>query len=535
MKICFLGAANEVTGSRTLLEVGGKYALVDCGMEQGPDVFENKLPPVRAGEIDYVFLTHAHIDHSGNLPLLYRQGFRGKIYATPETCNLCEILLRDSAHIQMMEAAEQTKKAKRRGEGPVLPLFDMADAEGALSLMVPYKYGRRVRVDEGIELRFTDIGHLLGSAAIELWLREGGIEKKIVFSGDIGNTNQPIIKDPQKIKETDYLVVESTYGDRLHEAGEDPIPALTEAISRTMKRGGNVIIPAFSVGRTQEMLYFIREIKEKRLIPDYPDFPVYVDSPLASEATAVFLQCDPDCFDQSTRDIMLRGQNPLYFEGLKLSVTTEESKGLNLDPTPKVIVSASGMCDAGRVRHHLKHNLWRPECLILFVGYQANGSLGRIILDGAPSVRLFGEQVRVRAEIARLQGTSGHADQTGLLDWIDGYESKPAQVFVNHGEHEVCQFFAGLLAQTRGLSAYAPYSGTFYDLALGEFIEMPSGIPVQKKARDIIKTRNQQVHQNLLEAVRELQTVAEGMRGMANKDLAKLTDQVLNLTRKWQK
>ena len=470
MKVTFLGAAHEVTGSCTLLEVGDKKGVIDCGMEQGKDLFENQELPVAASVLDFALVTHAHVDHSGLLPLLYKNGFRGTVYATGATCSLLDIMLRDCAHIQMADAEWKSRKAMRRGEAAVEPLYDLDDVAGLMKLLHPCEYGSQVQVNESVTIRFTDVGHLLGSAAIEIWLKEGDCEKKIVFSGDIGNLDQPILCDPKHIDKTDYLVIESTYGDRNH-ADERPdyIAELSACIQRTLDRGGNVVIPSFAVGRTQEMLYFIREIKNRGLVTGHSDFPVYVDSPLAIEATSVFLQCDSSYIDEEMQAVIRSGENPLCFPGLRLSVSQEESKAINEDKTPKVIISASGMCDAGRIRHHLKHNLWRPECLVLFVGYQAVGTLGRALHDGAKEVKLFNEEIEVESEIASLPGVSGHADKQGLIAWLEGFSEKPELVFVNHGDPESADGFTACLNNELGYRAFAPYSGTEFDIAAGRF------------------------------------------------------------------
>jgi len=536
MKLVFIGADHEVTGSCTYLEVGGKRALVDCGMEQGINVFDNAPLPVPAGQIDYVFLTHAHIDHSGNLPLLYKNGFRGKIYATSATCSLCGIMLRDCAHIQMADAEYRNRKARRAGVPDAEPVYDLEDAENVLKLFVPCDYGAEVYVDEFFTLRFTDIGHLLGSACIEAWLTEGGVRKKMVFSGDVGNTNQPIIRDPQRVAQADYLMIESTYGNRLHEARADYLPLLADAIQRTLDRGGNVVIPSFAVGRTQEILYFIRGIKEKGMVHGHDGFPVYVDSPLANEATTIFEQCDRSCLDEDALAVLARGVNPLTFDGLHLNVTVEDSKALNEDKTPKVILSASGMCDAGRIRHHLKYNLWRPESLILFVGYQAEGTLGRALYDGAKSVKLFGENVAVNAEVSFLPGVSGHADKQGLLDWIGGFAQKPVQVFVNHGDDESCTEFARCLTEEHGFAAMAPFSGTEYDLAAGQFVRQAEGVPVPKKpgAFNGSSVRTGSSFARLMAAAEKLLSVVRGCEGMANKELLSFAGQIDSLAEKWK-
>ena len=473
MKITFLGALHEVTGSRTMLEwLPGRYLLVDCGMKQGEDILVNEEMPVPASKIEYVLLTHAHIDHSGNLPLLYKQGFRGTVYATPETENLCSIMLADSAHIQESEAESQNKKNLRAGLPEVQPLYTAEDAEAVMKLFRPCQYDKLIRIDEGLTIRFNDIGHLLGSSAIECFIEENGEKRTMVFSGDVGNINQPIIRDPQPIPQADYLMIESTYGNRLHDRSEDPIPLLTDILERTFSRGGSVIIPSFAVGRTQELLYFFREIKQKRLLGEHGDFKVYVDSPMANEATAVFLQCDVSCLDEKTREVMRQGENPIWFDGLNTIVSTEESKALNAMNEPKVIIASGGMCEGGRIRHHLKHNLWEKKNTILFVGYQANGTLGRIIYDGAKSVKIYGEEIDVNAEISLLSGISGHADQAGLLSWLNRFEKKPKLVFVNHGDDESCKELVRKIGEDLQMEAYAPYSGASFDLLKGEWIRL---------------------------------------------------------------
>ncbi len=342
MKIQFIGAAHEVTGSCTLLEINDRYYLVDCGMEQGIDVFQNVALPIPASQIDAVFLTHAHIDHSGMLPRLYKDGFRGIIYATEATVKLADIMLKDSAHILMSEIEWKNRKAERSGDENFTPTYTLEDALGAIKLFRGVSYDKRITASAGVDIRFTDIGHLLGSAAIEIWLREGEAEKKIVFSGDVGNTDQPIIKDPSPIAEADYLVLEATYGSRNHERHTDTTEMLAQFIDKTLSRGGNVIIPSFAIGRTQELLYAIREIKQRGLVKD-TDFPVYVDSPLAIEATQIFSKCDPACFDEETNRLIEQGIDPIKFPNLRLSVTVEESKRINETPEPQVILSASGM------------------------------------------------------------------------------------------------------------------------------------------------------------------------------------------------
>ena len=539
MKVQFIGATHEVTGSCTLLEVGGRLYMIDCGMEQGTDVFENVPIPVNPGTIEAVFLTHAHIDHSGMLPKLYKDGFRGYIYSTRETANLCSIMLRDSAHIQESEAQWRSRKAERAGGEKVEPVYNMKDAEGAISRFRPCRYGDVLRVGEGIEVRFTDVGHLLGSACIELWLTEGKARRKIVFSGDVGNTNQPIINDPKHVEETDYLVIESTYGNRLHERrpltlddkSSDAVNELALYIQQALDRGGNLVIPSFAVGRTQEMLYAIREIKQKGLVKGHDGFPVYVDSPLAVEATGIFLQCDISCLDEKTTELVKQGINPIWSQGVTLSVTSEDSRLINEDKRPKVILSASGMCEAGRIRHHLKHNLWRPESVILFVGYQAEGSLGRRLQDGAKNVKLFGEEIAVRAQIATLHGTSGHADRDGLVNWLQGFKVKPKQIYVNHGDDDACIAFQKLLTEM-GYQADAPYSGTEYDLITGKMTIFTDSVSIKKAPK--MDSRAKQVYGELLAAAEALLALVRGRKGRTNKDNAKLTSQIRSLIDKWK-
>lgn len=534
MKVQFIGATHEVTGSCTLLEVNNRYYLVDCGMEQGIDVFQNIPLPVPANNIEAVFLTHAHIDHSGMLPKLYKDGFKGTIYATDVTCDLCNIMLRDSAHIQELEAQWMTRKAQRAGREAPKAVYDMNDAIGAIGLFRRCEYGKIIYPAEGIELRFTDIGHLLGSACIELWLTEGNIQKKIVFSGDVGNNNQAIIRDPQFVEETDYLVIESTYGNRTHaKERKDVVAELAGFIQKAFDRGGNVIIPSFAVGRTQEMLYAIREIKQKGLVKGHKSFPVYVDSPLASEATAIFMQCNTVCFDEETLSLIKQGINPIWFDDIRITATSDESKNINFDMKPKVIISASGMCEAGRIRHHLKHNLWKENNIILFVGYQAEGSLGRQLLQGAKTVKLFGEEIAVNAEIASLNGTSGHADREGLLNWLYEFKQKPELVFVNHGDDNSCEDFKKLLI-ANGYHAEAPYSGTEYDLANGRMTIYTEGKAVDRIRLYKGNSRAEMFYNELVCEAEKLLEIAKQRKGRANKDNAKLTSQIRELIEKWK-
>ena len=534
MELMFIGADHEVTGSCHYLQVGKKKFLVDCGMEQGIDRFENADLPVPASEIDFVFLTHAHIDHSGMLPKLYHDGFRGQIISTNATASLCDIMLRDSAHIQTMEAQWRNKKAKRKidGEG-YEPIYTMEDAVETIKLFVSYPYGKIFSVCDGVRFRFTDVGHLLGSASIELWLQEGNTEKKIVFSGDLGNKSQPLLKNPEYTEEADYVVLESTYGDRIHEKDDvDVIQDLADIITETFRRGGNVVIPAFAIGRTQVMLYYIRHIKEKNMVPDFPNFPVYVDSPLAVEATEIFYECGSECYDEEAHKLLDQGINPISFPNLYLSITTDESKAINEITTPKVIISASGMCDAGRIKHHLKYNLWRTDSTILIVGYQSAGSPGRRIMDGAKEIKLFGEDVAVRARVVMLPGLSGHADRLGLLEWIEAFKRKPTQIFVVHGEDQIAELFAQTLTEECGMRAAAPYSGTRYDLAAGKFIEVTKGIPISKATDGRAVSTS---FTKLKLTARQVVDFVAGCQGLPNKDLEKFSADLAALIEKYKR
>ncbi len=533
MKLTFIGADHEVTGSCHVINACDKYILVDCGLEQGSDDYENQEIPVDIPDIDFVLLTHAHIDHSGLLPLLYARGFRGVILATDATVDLCKIMLRDSAHIQQSEAEWKNRKAKRAGQEEYTPLYTVNDADGVIKHFTGCVYGEKINIAPGIDVMFRDAGHLLGSASIEIWITEGPVSKKIVFSGDIGNLNRPIIKDPTYIKEADYVVMESTYGDRYHNGEVDYVKELAEITQRTFDRGGNVVIPAFAVGRTQEMLYYFRKIKAENMIKGHKGFQVYVDSPLAVEATGVFNDNIAGCFDDDAMELVKKGINPIRFPGLVLSITSDESKAINFDSSPKVIISASGMCEAGRIRHHLKHNLWRKESTVVFVGYQAIGTLGRSLLEGATEVKLFGETIDIKAEIVKLEGVSGHADKAGLIKWVQSFDNKPQKVFVVHGEDSVCESFSACLRDEYKLDAYAPYTGAAFDLATGE--QLAEGVRIKKERPETTTRRVSDVFERLLAAGKRLLTVIRHNEGGANKDLAKFADQINSMCDKWDR
>ncbi|MEG0961379.1 MAG: MBL fold metallo-hydrolase [Lachnospiraceae bacterium] len=531
MKLEFLGAAHEVTGSCHYLQIGKVSMLIDCGMEQGANIYVNQDIPVNAAEIDYVLITHAHIDHSGLLPLLYSRGFRGEIYATAATTKLCNIMLKDSAHIQMFEAEWRNRKARRAGAPLIEPMYNMEDAQGVLEHFIPCSYNEKIKVSKDITIRFIDAGHLLGSSSIEVWGKEEEEEVKLVFSGDIGHGNKPLIRDPQYIEDADYVIMESTYGNRIHENPPDYAVELAKVCRETFQRGGNLVIPAFSVGRTQEMLYFMRKIKTEGLLPEYADFEVYIDSPLAVEATNIFHMSVAECFDQEALQLVQQGINPIGFVGLKTAVSSDDSKQINFIQKPIVIISASGMCEAGRIRHHLKHNLWRKDSTILFVGYQVPGTLGNYLLGGGKEVRLFGETIEVHAKIENLAGISGHADQEHLLLWIKAFGNKPKHVFVVHGEDKVCDQFAEIVHQQTGLQVDAPYSGDSYDLISNLCTAQGSREVIQKKSKDERVVSN--VFARLVSVGERLMAIIRKSEGRPNKDLAKMADRLNSICDKW--
>lgn len=535
MKITFIGATHEVTGSCYYLEAAGKKFLVDCGMEQGPNYYENMEIPVPCKDLDFVLLTHAHMDHSGNLPAIYAKGFQGPIYATDATCHLCDIMLRDSAHIQMFEAEWRTRKARRQGKPDYVPAYTMQDAMGVLQNFVNCPYEKKITPAPGIEVRFIDAGHLLGSASIEVTITEGDISKKLVFSGDIGNLDQPLIKDPTYLHEADYVIMESTYGDRSHGERPDYVQCLAQIIQETFDRGGNLVIPSFAVGRTQEMLYFIRQIKADGLVHGHDGFKVYVDSPLANEATTIFAEHNYDCYDEEAIALTQKGINPLSFPGLRVSVTSDDSRAINFDEECKVIISASGMCDAGRIKHHLKHNLWGENNTILFVGYQAVGTLGRTLLEGAKEVKLFGEPVYVAAHICQMPGISGHADVNGLIDWVKAFREMPQKVFVTHGEDTVTEIFARRLKEELGLDTMAPFSGTVYDLTADVCEYEAKGIKIVKASVSPKTAKARRAFEKLLGLGHRLLTVIRKNEGTPNKDLERFSREVQALCDKWDR
>lgn len=473
MNITFLGATKTVTGSNFLVEGAGKKFLVDCGLFQGQaaDEWENEEDfQFDVNEIDFMILTHAHIDHSGRIPKLYKDGYRGKVYATKATCDLCAIMLPDSGHIQEMETEWKNRKRLRKGESLKEPIYDVQTALMSLELFEPSRYDQLIEIDDNIHIRFNDAGHMLGSAIVEVWIKENGENKKIVFTGDLGNNDIPLLSEPTMIEDADYLVMESTYGDRHHMRNDQKAEIFVDIVSETIRNGGTVVIPSFAVGRTQEILFELNKIKEQTTDPNFlrkyeilMHTPVYVDSPLAISATEVF-QENMELFDENTQELIKSGDNPLEFPGLRFTRTAQESKELNEDDTPSIIISASGMCEVGRIKHHLKHNIWNPKNTILFVGYQAPGTLGRKIVDGAKTVKIFGEEISVNARVEYIEGYSGHADQEGLLNFVYSFTKKPEHIFLVHGEPEGQKVLKQKITETTQIPVTIPDFGEKYDL-----------------------------------------------------------------------
>ena len=532
MKLSFYGADQCVTGSCHCLEVNGKRILVDCGLQQGRDEIDNTSLPFAPHSIDVVLITHAHIDHSGRVPMLLKQGFQGRIITTRLTANLLDIMLQDSAHIQESDAAYKNRKNLRAGRPAVEPLYTVADAMRVREFLDPCEYGQKVALFEGVTAEFIDAGHLLGSASIKITATEGDETRTIVFSGDIGNIDQPIIRDPQFYREADFVVMESTYGDRNHTEVWSYTDELAQIIDETLGKGGNVVIPSFAVGRTQELLYFIREIKDRRLVKSVKDFPVYGDSPLAKAATTIFCGDLRGYLDEEAMEMVKDGTAMFSFPGLHLTESTEESKLLNEDATPKVIISASGMCDAGRIRHHLKYNLWKPNSAVVFVGFQSPGTLGRNLLDGAPSVKLFGEDVAVRAKIVNFQGLSSHADHDHLVNWIEQFKDGGVRhVFVVHGDREVAPIFAQQV-QSMGFAAHAPQYTEEYDLIAEK--QLATGyLPERKQRAYDGAPKATPAYQRLLQLGESLLALIHRSKGRDNKSLAAFAEAVQKIIEKF--
>ena len=524
MKITFLGATKTVTGSNYLVEAAGKKFLVDCGMWQGRKELEEENFQdfdFNPAEIDFMLLTHAHIDHSGRIPKLYNEGFKNKIYAHKATCDLCALMLPDSGHIQEMENEWKNRKRIRKGLEPREPLYTAEQAARCLEIFEPVKYDEIIEITQDIHVRFNDAGHMLGSSVIEVWTKEDGKQTKAVFTGDLGNNDIPLLSEPTMIEDADYLVIESTYGSRKHVRNDEKAEMFLDIVSETLDKKGTVVIPSFAVGRTQEILYELNKIKEtkndEKFLKEYETLmkaPVYVDSPLAISATEVFKE-NMDLFDEETQEEMKRGDHPLDFPGLKFTVTSDESKALNENPEPCIIISASGMCEVGRIKHHLKHNLWNPNSTILFVGYQAPGTLGYSIVNGAKKVKIFGEEIAVNARIEYLEGYSGHADQDGLMNFIYSFRNKPKQVFLVHGEEESQEVLEQKIQEEANLPVIIPNYGETYELNTDENVRLTHKIdrklPVNNRTE--VLNRLEKLKDELL----DMETAVK--EDMNNKDL----------------
>lgn len=530
MKIQFLGASKVVTGSNILITTGMNRILLDCGLFQGSEELEllNSRPfEFDPKEIDYLFLSHAHIDHSGRIPKLVKEGFNGKIFCTKATKELAEIMLVDSGNIQESDVTWENKKRKRAGKSLIEPLYTVDDAKKSLRYLEPVLYNQKLKVTENISVRFSDAGHILGSSIIELWLTENKDTVKIVFSGDLGTRDKPLIKNPEFIEEADYLIMESTYGDRLHESKEQRVENLITIINDTVLNGGTVIIPSFAVGRTQELIYELNKYYEyNNDLETFLRIPIYIDSPMAIAATEVFKN-NSYCFNDETKKLILSGDNPFSFENLYYVRSHEESMRLNDVNFPKVIISASGMCTAGRVRHHLKHNLWKANNSVVFVGYQANGTLGRILKEGAKKVKLLGEEIAVLANIHSIEGFSGHADQKELVDWVGGFKKKPTRIFLVHGEDDATKTLSKLIEDKYQIKTVIPSMGHTFQLDhkilkvySGELLE-----PITRKEN--IKKELEQVYEQFESIVVKTDRFMD--EKLLNKDYDNLKNKLLEL------
>ncbi len=541
MNITFLGAAKTVTGSNFLVEAAGKKFLVDCGMYQGKAALEMENSEeflYNVSEIDFMLLTHAHIDHSGRIPKLYNEGYRGPIYAHRATVDLCSIMLPDSGHIQETEVEWKNRKRLRAGLEPLPPLYTAEEAAKCLEIFRPVEYDTIIDVADNIQVRYNDAGHMLGSSIIEIWVTENGKTEKIVFTGDLGNNDIPLLDSPTMIDDADYLVMESTYGSRLHMRNDDKAKIFLDVVSETLDHGGRVVIPSFAVGRTQEILYEIDKIKDshkddeefQRKYQQLMKTPVFVDSPLAISATEVFKK-NTDLFEEEVQEKLRHGDHPLEFPGLQFTRTADESKALNETYYPSIIISASGMCDIGRIKHHLKHNLWNPSSTILFVGYQAPGTLGRSIVDGADKVKIFGEEISVNARIEYIEGYSGHADQEWLLNFVYSFIKKPKHIFLVHGEEESEEVLKGLIEKNTQIPVTIPSFGEKYEVA--DIPKLEERVEYSKKLED--QYLRLQILEKLDKIKDDINTMTQNvkneklMKENSDEEIEKLNDKVKKL------
>ncbi len=503
MRIQFCGASTGVTGSCHLITTEHHKILLDCGQFQGGKAMDamNYEPfPFDPAEIDYMVLSHAHIDHCGRIPLLIKRGFKGDIYCTDATADLLEVMLKDSGYIHEKEAEWKNRKNERAGRPLVEPLYTCNDAVESLKFVKPVLYDQLIELNPEMKIVFNDAGHILGSAITELWVTEGESVSKIVFSGDLGVMDRPILRDPTIIKKADYVIMETTYGNRLHPQNSMDVKSLMEIVIKTARRGGTVVIPSFAVGRTQELIYEFNRFYEnnRQYQKDLEELMVYVDSPMATTATEVFKR-NAQVFDDEMKEIITNGDNPLDFKNLRFTRSTEDSIALNHNDRPKVIISASGMCEAGRIRHHLKHNLWNPKASVIFVGYQAEGTLGRLLVEGAKEVTLFGEEIQVNAEIYNLEGFSGHADRDGLLMWLGGFQKEPKHIFLVHGEPESKEDFARTVEQKLGYHPIVVQGNSEFVLEKDEILNKREAMQeaMDSEALESVKKNIADIHRRL--------------------------------------
>lgn len=534
MKIQFCGASNTVTGSCHLITTDKHKILLDCGQFQGgkaQDALNYEEFPFDPAELDFMILSHPHIDHCGRIPLLVKRGFKGNIYCTDACADLLEVMLKDSGYIHEKEAEWANKKNERNGRPMVEPLYTFNDAMDALKFVKPVLYDQLVEINEDIKICFNDAGHILGSAVTELWIAENICERneegdpiscteeknvsKIVFSGDLGVMNRPILRDPTIIKKADYVIMETTYGNRLHPENAMDVKKLMDIIRETAARGGTTVIPAFAVGRTQELIYELNRVidNDSEYRKDFENLKVYIDSPMATTATEVFRR-NAQVFDEETKEYILKGDNPLDFKNLKFTRSSQESMMLNVNKEPKVIISASGMCEAGRIRHHLKHNLWDERNSIVFVGYQAEGSLGRLIVEGAQEVTLFGEKINVKAQIHNLQGFSGHADKNGLMTWLGGFQQPPKQIFLVHGEMDAKDDFAVSVKAELGYDPIVVRGNSEYVLEKDEIVNIEQAMAEAVDDETVAKTKS-----NLADIERRLEDIVATAKLAVDEDI----------------
>ena len=523
----------SVTGSCHLITTDQYKILLDCGQFQGSRELE-ELNEKDFGfdprEIDFMILSHSHIDHSGRIPLLVKRGYTGKIYCTDATADLVAIMLKDSGYIHEKEAEWANRKAERSGKPLVKPLYTFRDAEVAAKQLEPVIYGQLYEINPDVRVRFRDAGHILGSSIVELWITEGEHVTKVVFSGDLGVKEKPLLRDPETIEEADYLIMETTYGDRIHETSCESLDKFFDIILKTTRRGGTVVIPSFAVGRTQELIFHLNKVYEEcgDLKQELDRIMVYVDSPLATSATEIFRR-NAQVFDQETRDYILKGDNPLDFKNLVFTRTSEESRQLNFNTAPKIIISASGMCEAGRIKHHLKHHLWDPKCSIVFVGYQAEGTLGRSIVNGDKDVSIFGEKIHVNAEIYNLEGFSGHADRDGLLEWLSGFRTPPKKIFLVHGEEDSKQKFAETVKLALGYDCTVVEDVSEYNLDSDQLLckeDTRNKIATEQQLNDV-KNQLTKIHEEL-EAILYNTNLAV-VNGATQEKINEITNLILEL------